>query len=156
MISRIRRVHSYAIRAVQSYHNNATEAMKAHTKTFSVRRWQWAVLRVSAPPKCRKDHVNRFNQSLSRPPTPLKKKIKTWPAFGEGQVITRKDATCRHDHCNSPHNAEVNIVRQVTGEVAKWLHIEMLAEFRSFGRIRKQTTWLWWRAMDVVCWLKFH
>ena len=31
MISRIRRVRSYAIRAVQSYDNNATEAMQAHT-----------------------------------------------------------------------------------------------------------------------------
>ena len=30
-ISRIRRVRSYAIPAVQSYDNNATEAMKAHT-----------------------------------------------------------------------------------------------------------------------------
>ena len=31
MISRVRRIRSYATRVVQSYDNNATEAMKAHT-----------------------------------------------------------------------------------------------------------------------------
>ena len=34
IISRIRRVRSYVIRLAQSYDNNTTEAMKAHTKTF--------------------------------------------------------------------------------------------------------------------------
>ena len=70
MISRIRRVRSHAIRAVQSNDNNATEAMKAHTKTFfSLRRWQWAVVRVSLPKMSRKGHVNRSNQPPSHPTT---------------------------------------------------------------------------------------
>ena len=59
-----------------SYDENATEAMKAHTWTFcSLRRWQWAVLRASLPNMSRKGHVNRSNQSPSRPP-PQKKKNK--------------------------------------------------------------------------------
>ena len=56
----------------------ATEAIKAHAKTFcSLRRWQWAVLRVSFPKMSRKRHVNRSNQSPSRSPPKIKKTVCT-------------------------------------------------------------------------------
>ena len=42
----------------------------------SLRRWQWAVLRVSLPKMYRKGRVNRSNQSPSRLPPPPKKKNK--------------------------------------------------------------------------------
>ena len=53
----------------QSYDNNATEAMKA------LRRWQWAVLRVSLSKMSRNGRVNRSNQSPSLPPMTNDRKV---------------------------------------------------------------------------------
>ena len=39
-----------------------------HVNFCSLRRWQWPVLRVSPPKMSRKNHVNRFKQTPSRPP----------------------------------------------------------------------------------------
>ena len=76
MIPRTRCVCSYTIQAVQSYNSNATETMKAHTKTFcSLRRCQWAVLCVSLPKASRKGHMYRSNLSPSQLPPKIKKPL---------------------------------------------------------------------------------
>ena len=91
MISHIQHVCSNTIRVVQSYDNNATEAMKAHMKTFySLWRWQWAVhvFRVSLP-RCLEQvtWIDPTNHHLDPPKIKESSHLKTCPALDEGQVI---------------------------------------------------------------------